>query len=488
MSNRDRAVKFINSMGDEAYEEALMCALLRNETAWRKCADNICKAPNDDRGRPGIENGFSNPKYFCMFMTLKSIRSVDDENEAVFRIPSWNMVKSHFTSSSIWETEPMTSFHSYASEDDMKELYQAMLSKYTSTEIASVEKACIEWMRLTKMRRGAREFDLNGGADSMSSFISQVNQIDQMFGDEDGEQEFFSLGDNKAEDEVERLPLGVPFTTFNEVLGGGLGKKEHIIVCAPTGQGKTIFAAQLAAHVAMSKKHVLFISTEQDHTQNEPRFISCGSKDPGLDKGKYQAIPFRLVVDGVDKAMKENRLNDKQKATVLHMRELLAPYLHMVDWIDGRKNVNDIPSLVQRARKQFGAVDFVVLDWIGAALANGYRGQELREVYYNAATVMKELAISENVAVMSMAQTTKDGFNKKAITENELAECKSLHWQATAAFGISAIRASNLDEIGSEGVETYSNNQYINTFKSRKAKGLIFPIKRDFDYQRFTNM
>jgi hypothetical protein len=73
--------------------------------------------------------------------------------------------------------------------------------------------------------------------------------------------------------------------------------------------------------------------------------------------------------------------------------------------------------------------------------------------------------------------------NKARITEEHLAECKMIHQNADAAFGISALRGSDDNSSGAQS--SYSDKQYINCFKARKGRGLFFEVKREFKYQRF---
>lgn len=103
---------------------------------------------------------------------------------------------------------------------------------------------------------------------------------------------------------------------------------------------------------------------------------------------------------------------------------------------------------------------------------------------------MKNVAFNENVAAISMAQTTRDSVGVKLINESHLAECKSLHWQATAAYGISALRKrlTDADLDDTDGQAVFETRQYMHAFKSRKSKGIVFPIDRDFDYQRFSKL
>ena len=83
-----------------------------------------------------------------------------------------------------------------------------------------------------------------------------------------------------------------------------------------------------------------------------------------------------------------------------------------------------------------------------------------------------------------MAQTSAKGIDVHKVTEQHLAESKTIHYAATAAFGISAVRVNT----ESENEDAYDTKQHIYCFKSRKDKGRYFTIRRNFDYQRFEDL
>ena len=103
-----------------------------------------------------------------------------------------------------------------------------------------------------------------------------------------------------------------------------------------------------------------------------------------------------------------------------------------------------------------------------------------------ASNIMKNLAQQFNIATVSMAQTSKDGIDRSKVSEQHFAECKTLHYQATAAFGISAVRLKKEEDGDSQDV--YESRQHVYCFKSRKSKGKYWPIRRNFDYQRFEDL
>ena len=164
--------------------------------------------------------------------------------------------------------------------------------------------------------------------------------------------------------------------------------------------------------------------------------------------------------------------------------ERMKPYLHFVNWIGTGKNVKeDLESTVRRHIDQYGCVDLLVFDWYGSALGDSVDPATRRQMYMDAAWKIKQMAVAYNMACVSFAMAGAAANNKARITEEHLAECKMIHQNADAAFGISALRGSDDNSSGAQS--SYSDKQYINCFKARKGRGLFFEVKREFKYQRF---
>lgn len=482
-------------MNDEdLYKTMLVAACLRVEDVWDRMSPYLCL--EGDR----YVNELDNPELFMFYITLRTIRGLSADE---FSVPSKDMFMAVFQAQTCSfvgrDAEYLARIAAGVRKSSVEELYDQLSSMASDEELRTVVlDSCLKFLQnLRVIRKVSAASILGTGSMDAQKLIGELTASTSELnaGNDEEEDEFHHMGDEYAEDNVERIPLGHPFNGFNEALGGGLGKREHVIVAAPTGQGKTVFALQLAAYVASSgAKHVLFISTEQSPQELEPRIISCMSRTTGRQGSE---IPFDVIKDGLDAAIEKNALSPVQIEEARRIQSALKDTLHMTHWKAGSRTVNDIIPLVRRAKERFGTIDLVVLDWIGAALAEQETDpSRKRNLYYYAAEMMKNLSLEENVAAVSLAQTSNDGFNKAIITQNELAECKTLHWQATAAFGISAMyddavngKAGNEAARNLDGVQqTFRDNQTMNSFKSRKGKNIVFPIIRDFKFQRFSQL
>lgn len=274
---------------------------------------------------------------------------------------------------------------------------------------------------------------------------------------------------------IDRIHLPSRYKYLNDNLGGGLGRTEHILFAAPSGQGKTVMACQLAGDLALMGKHVLFVSTEQPAIELTPRILSSISVYPG-----FTSVPKRMIENGYVGC------TPAQKESLEEIQKKLSPYLHFSCWVgdNAKLSISDLDGLMANMTKKFGQIDCVILDWIGGSLDGHTIDQgEKRQLYMDAANKMRTLAYKYNCAAISFCQTTADGYDKMHVETKHLGECKSIHHGCVAAFGISALKNSP-SEIARSG-ETYAITQYINCFKTRNSVGTLTKVQRNFDFACF---
>lgn len=372
--------------------------------------------------------------------------------------------------------------------EDIEEIVEAFMELtspvYASNDLleSTVLPVAQTWMTNKKSQAAIVDIRRSGMDPDISDRVAELEEIRDICNAGSSGDMFdeFDCGEDDSQAFVERMTLGSNFSSLNACLGGGVGKKEHILFAAPTGQGKTVLACQLAADLASSGHQVLFITTEQPSIELRPRIISCLSKGPGMEQ-----IPFGLVKDGGYRHL----LSDGQRRTHDMIQESLRGKLHFQSWLGMGKSINDIDAIVQAAIKKYSSIDVVVLDWIGGALTENVDPKFKRDEYLKAAKRMKTIAYKFDIATISFAQTTQDSIDKQRVTEKYLAECKTLHTECAAAFGISALRTTGSSEAAaSDSQNAYATEQFMYCFKSRKAVGKLIPIRRDFGFQRFTGM
>lgn len=452
------------------YEESFLTALLYNRKLWRAISPNFCISTETGKSI----NEFDFPLHYPIYRAIKAHRGVLRDAPADSFGPVAEEYMRFLLKSFSAEAIPCID---ESQVEEAVSLYRQIASPERElSSIALVQDSYKDWMLKQRSKRTMLEINRSSTAEDITSALTDLTtfRADIETEDED-EMEEFGASCFRTEEMVERIPLGRHFTRLSECLGGGLGKQEHVIFAAPTGGGKTVLACQLAASLAASGNNVLYITTEQHSRELTPRVISCMSADSA------NPIPFAIIKDTGDY---DRVLTPEQIKMAKQIIGELRGKLHWANWLGSGKSATlDLEPLVRDCKKRYGSLDVIILDWIGSALTEGVvDSNEVRQLYLKAAEAMKNMSIRHNVACVSMTQASADAVGKTKVTEQYIAECKTIHREATAAFGISAIRA---DDSGEEKAASYAKRQYVTGFKSRKSSSSSFWVERDFGYQRF---
>lgn len=459
------------NLAPEKFEQCLLIALDANKELWYKASKHLCISRQQQ-----FENHFSSFHNYVIYRALYKWRELMSGTEFA-PISEGGLINALYILSQ--ETPPLIT------DEQVLEFTQLFLGwrkqLYPDEALTIVKPTWRDWLM---RRKSAAIFTdcQRSGMEDVDSAISDVLQTKAEINKEDEEEEpviwdMTTLAAHSGKI-VERMPLSNDFRNLNENLGGGLGKTEHVLFIAPTGGGKTVLACQLAVDMALSRRGTLLLSTEQHPKELYPRVIS------NISYKLNKPIPNKLIKDGINERAK-TLLTTEQLNTINEILPML-PALRIGNWTSD-KTIADIPSIIEAEKNIFQSrgltLDCIVLDWIGGALTESTSdGSKRRLLMLQAAEMMKNLAIEHNIATVSFAQTNAKGIDVHKVTEQHIAECKNMHHEATAAFGVSAVRLTS-DDNG----DVYDVRQHIYGFKTRKGKGTYFTIKRNFDYQRFEN-
>lgn len=283
-------------------------------------------------------------------------------------------------------------------------------------------------------------------------------------------QTLFGIGETLDEPEifVERKSTGI--AELDHVLGGGLGKTEHILFIAPTGAGKTVMACQLANALAMQDDKGILITTEQPRNELMERMVSANCNTSFS----------RVIRQGW------RNLDERELELYNQWRPAVDGNLFILEWMQdrGQSVVDDLDAVIIENKARLGQLDFIILDWIGGALGtlSANNADKLRILYQITADKMADVCRDHNLRGVSFAQASPvSAANKKKVDQTTLQECKTMGNNATAVFGITAL----LDESGDDETVAYSDDQFLYCSKGRKAKNKHIKLKREFANQRF---
>ncbi len=459
----------------EVYERYILLALDSNKDFWFKLSKNLCFTNNRE-----FANDFSFTKYYAIYRAMYAWRELTagapfspiTEGGLITQLHQLSIQTPPLISLDM-AMECATEFLSWREQYSPEEAYAAVKSNW------------IQWLSYKKSSKILDNFKRSGSTDigkSLEKITTAVTELKNTTDVMDSAAWTMDMLANQTDEIIERMPFSRDFANIGAALGGGLGKREHIIFLAPTGGGKTVFACQLAVELALAGRGVILVTTEQHPRELFPRFITNVSYKLGTP------VRFDYIKDGLTEATKE-QLTTSQLEMCQTAVDRLKDSLIVGNWTSNR-NLNDLPSFIEETKQKFEAagktLDCVILDWIGGALTESTKDSaKLRLLMVEAANIMKNLAQQYNIATVSMAQTSKDGIDRSKVSEQYFSECKTLHYQATAAFGISAMRIKTEND---EDGDVYDIRQHVYCFKSRKSKGKFWTMKRNFDYQRFEGL
>lgn len=468
----------------DKYEEFVLAACIKCEDLWRDMSKVLCVSEKE--GIIRYINDFSSQTRYILYRGLCICRSASEEYVTV-TAPFLEVVLNTFVDNPEF----------LVVQEDVNaaiELFNYLNNNFEEGSIKAIVKdTWITWITNVQALRQLMNLKRTGVTQDITERIADINSIAETIANKvkTEEKTTFSIDDILLQDEtiIERIPLGYTFKGLNSCLGGGFGKKEHVLFVVPTGRGKTVISCQVAVEVASAGRHVLLISTEQHPEELVPRMVSCCSFSSATSSSGR--IPFDIIKDGITKQLYETKLTLEQKVVIQEFSKSLNPYIHIENWVASDKKVTDIPSILERVNKTLPegeSIDMVILDWIGGAITDGVTDSSVkRNLLYLAAKEMHKIAYKYNVACMSTAQASKDALGRSEVTSEHIADCKSMANEAEVAFGLSAIRAASANK-GEAEKDSYSDYQRLYCFKARKSTAKNIEVKCNFAYQRFDKM
>lgn len=487
MNKSNSLIEGIVKDNPEKYERLLLAYLNTDSLFYGTLFPVLCRSP---KGKIVI-NHFSVPAHYSLYKAITYWKTILDEAGLDFNTP--------LTESTLRDilNELSKDISSGVTDTDFDEIISAFneVNQYSLNDIVPiVGSTWKEWLRERNAKVWGKKLSKSSSSEVIEEYKDSDNNISSAGMDDLSSEFYFDIDDNQ--EVIERINLGSTFSHLSYCLGGGLGRKEHIIFCAPTGGGKTVMACQIAGTLAKlnnstkesKRSYILYITTEQPPSELIPRIVSCCATKDDI------TVPFDLIKDGGDV---RSKLNSSQIQAISELNESLRPYLFFEDWGSGVNVGASVTGMIEGTiqkylKKTNGKLNVVILDWLGAALGDGIEDTGLLRLrYIKAAECMYRVAKKYNLACISFVQTSVDAVkNRKArIGPEDLAECKTVHYQATAAFGISALTPpkakGDAEKEDNTSSASYLDDQVINCFKSRKAKGMWWGVKREFQFQRF---
>lgn len=259
---------------------------------------------------------------------------------------------------------------------------------------------------------------------------------------------------------------------FSIPLGGGLIPGEMGLIITPPNGGKTVLANQIAADIALSRRKVVLVTTEQSADQMYWRQYSNVAR-----------IDFKKLARGYEPAL----MNERENTKILKYATRVDPYLRISDWSQNPDTIeNGIEPLVEDYIEEGWKPDVLVFDWLGGGMDETEDDQKLQDHMIRVTKTLRDICSKKHgISVILFAQASEaQTENVIRVRASHAYNCKMLHTFADWGLGISLLRAKGQAQTEMEG-EDILPQQWFNFFKSRNAPGSCFKFEREFQYQRF---
>ena len=257
---------------------------------------------------------------------------------------------------------------------------------------------------------------------------------------------------------------------FAAPLGGGIVPGELGLIITPPNGGKTVLANQMCADLALSKRRVVLVTTEQSANQMYWRqFSNLGN------------IDFTRLARGYD----PKQFTDKENARIATYCERVDPYLRIDDWSQNPGTIEtNLEPMFQNYLEDGFQPEVLIFDWLGGGLSQ-LQADKMRDHMIAVARTLRTICKSFGAGGVLFAQANAEQTKNTPHLDGTHADnCKMLHTFADWGCGISTLTDKERGAAGS-GKEQIAKRQCFNFFKTRNATTNYFWYERDFKYQRW---
>lgn len=225
------------------------------------------------------------------------------------------------------------------------------------------------------------------------------------------------------------LPTG--FSPLDALLDGGLHPHDLTVIAGKPSVGKTVATLQWARNVARSGGHVAYVSYEHSELSLLARLLNLELSEtsayvdaPALDA--LRAHVRRWSSGGVG----FEELLDIHPAMEAAAEDLIA-YASRMFLIQGSSVATDLHELSAIARHVVGPGGLLVVDYLQKVPVDGHASLDRAP---EVAAALKEIAMTDHVAMLAIAAVGADGLGQRRIRPQHLATSAALVHEADCAI------------------------------------------------------
>jgi replicative DNA helicase len=295
------------------------------------------------------------------------------------------------------------------------------------------------------------------------------------------------LADARRPDAVPRTPAAVGFDLVDQLLDGGLGPHDLMLMGGAPGVGKTIAALQMARHLAMQGRTAVFVSYEHD----EPTLIG---RLLALELGERVTPETVAGVDRVRRVLLDAARGYRNLDEVLRTEPLAAEAfdrlgdygdrLQLVRASGAHTDLAAITALLEDA----GAGAVVFVDYLQKVAVHPEPQHEAEKIT-RVAEGLKDLALDREVAIVALVAADRDGLHAGRVRLRHLRGSSALAYECDVAIILNDKQdAVSRVHLAYDRVRAESFKQVV-VFSVEKNRGgpamVDLEFRKDFLHYRF---
>ena len=235
------------------------------------------------------------------------------------------------------------------------------------------------------------DFDVNHAAHILEGAVDTGSAIDSQV------ESIMDAAFSTSDDRVSVCSLGLS-DELDDVLRGGVGAGELLVLLAPPARGKTSFLWEMSTAAARQGRNVLGVTLE----------ISTKKCVRRVDQSLTKLTADELIMC---------------RSVVKQARAQLAGNLWIKDWSYKGVTTDDIGALVRRMRKNGDTVDFLMVDYLELVRPSVYNRNSERHNYARVVQDMRALAVELQIPIISAWQVNRAGSDNWLLSERDISEC-----------------------------------------------------------------
>jgi replicative DNA helicase len=228
------------------------------------------------------------------------------------------------------------------------------------------------------------------------------------------------------------MPTG--FQPLDDLLNGGIRAGELMVIGGPFGVGKTIWGLQAARNAVVGdpEAHAIYVCYEHDRTHLLLRLLCLESAERGHGD---EALTLRKLSQmateqGDGRGLLERLARAPRYAAML---QAIAAYQHRLTFVKASGDYSTVDSIrewVREAIPGHAGRTLMVVDYLQKIPVLHGELQPETEVTTYLTQSLKEMAMSQGVAIIAIAASDREGLRSKRMRLSDMRGSSALQYEA----------------------------------------------------------